>query len=394
MKTVMVACVLPLAAVAANLAEYRGEVGEKAGWKCVGSEAGKIVYIPFEGYYESKGGRIESPRFKLDGEVGRNGFYRLSFSAKCPVDGYWWVDFFDAKGELLPDVNSRLYASDDWRRYDVIVPAHPAAVEGQIAFVTKKGAQAKDVSIRRVPAAEAAKWCNDFAATLPKLEAPKTDGAWAKLPKTRAKILAGEPVSVVFLGDSIVNDTWCGNAVALIQDALPKADLRCFISVRGGTGCWYYHEKENFDAYVTRYRPDLVLIGGISNFGGKNRKVDFLEDCFAETISRCQKLGAEVVVMTPPPSYEFRADAEAKPFDPALTREGTKCWFLEQDYERRAAARTGAAVWDLTTAPAEAISRSGKPLNWFKRDAAHNDDRGKQLIAQTLAAYFRRCGGE
>ena len=98
--------------------------------------------------------------------------------------------------------------------------------------------------------------------------------------------------------------------------------------------------------------------------------------------------------MTPPPSYEFRADAEAKPFDPALTREGTKCWFLEQDYERRAAARTGAAVWDMTTAPAEAISRSGKPLNWFKRDAAHNDDRGKQLIAQTLAAYFRRCGGE
>ena len=36
-----------------------------------------------------------------------------------------------------------------------------------------------------------------------------------------------------------------------------------------------------------------------------------------------------------------------------------------------------------------AIARSGKPLDWFKRDAAHNDDRGKQLIAQALAAYFR-----
>ena len=34
-------------------------------------------------------------------------------------------------------------------------------------------------------------------------------------------------------------------------------------------------------------------------------------------------------------------------------------------------------------------SRSGKPLNWFKRDEVHNDDRGKQLIAQTLAAYFK-----
>ncbi|MBP0975485.1 MAG: hypothetical protein J6P20_05415, partial [Oscillospiraceae bacterium] len=48
---------------AAPLAEYPGEVGEKTGWKCVGSEEGKVVYIPFEGYYESKGGRIESPRF-------------------------------------------------------------------------------------------------------------------------------------------------------------------------------------------------------------------------------------------------------------------------------------------------------------------------------------------
>ncbi len=37
----------------------------------------------------------------------------------------------------------------------------------------------------------------------------------------------------------------------------------------------------------------------------------------------------------------------------------------------------------------EAIARSGKPLDWFKRDAAHNDYRGKQLIAQTLAAYFK-----
>ena len=45
--------------------------------------------------------------------------------------------------------------------------------------------------------------------------------------------------------------------------------------------------------------------------------------------------------------------------------------------------------WDLTTAHCEAIARSGKPLDWFKRDAAHNDDRGKQLIAQALAAYFR-----
>lgn len=374
------------------LYKTEGLVGTGADWRLVREEKGKVVYIPFEGYYESKGGRIESPRFRLDGEVGRNSFYRLTFSAKCPVDGYWWVDFFDAKGELLPDVNSRLYASDDWRRYDVIVPAHPAAVEGQIAFVTTKGAQAKDVSIRRVTAAEAAKWCNDFAATLPKMDPPKTEGAWEKLPKTKAKVCSGEPVNVLFLGDSIVNDTWCGNVVALIQNALPKADLRCFISVRGSTGCWYYHEKEHFEEYVAKYSPDLVLIGGISNYLGKDKGQTLAqaEDWMAETIGRCQKIGAEVAVCTPPPSYEFRADATARQFDWKLSEptDDEAYRYLYSDYERHAAARTGVTVWDLTTMPCEAISRSGKPLNWFKRDAAHNDDRGKQLIAQTLAAYF------
>jgi hypothetical protein len=236
---------------------------------------------------------------------------------------------------------------------------------------------------------EAAKWCDNLAATLPKLDMPDTKEAWLKLPSTMEKIRSGRPVNIVFLGDSIMNDTWCGNAVALIQSALPQADLRCFISVRGSTGCWYYHEKKNFDEYVTKYNPDLVVIGGISNCRAMDQEtVKFSEDAMAETIVRCRAIGAEVVVCTPPPSYEFRSDVRSKEFDIALTSEknGMRCLLL--DYERRAAARTGAQVWDLTTAPCEAISRSGKPLNWFKRDAAHNDDRGKQLIAQTLAAYF------
>ena len=222
---------------------------------------------------------------------------------------------------------------------------------------------------------------------------PDTKEAWLKLPSTMEKIRSGRPVNIVFLGDSIMNDTWCGNAVALIQSALPQADLRCFISVRGSTGCWYYHEKEHFDEYVAKYSPDLVLIGGISN-RDKEQAVQEAEESMVETIERCKAIGAEVVVCTPPPSYEFRKDSSALPFDRALMKDGSQTFHLEQGYIRRAAARTGAALWDLTTAPCEAISRSGKPLDWFKRDAAHNDDRGKQLIAQTLAAYFGNgCSG-
>ena len=381
---------VPLLAAPSSIVSFPGEVGSASGWKCRRGEAGKIVYIPFEGYYESKGGRIESPRFKLDGDCGKNRFYRLTFDAKCAVDGYWWVDFFDATGRTLPDVNSRLYSSKTWKSYDVVVPAHPSAESAQIAFVTRVGACARDVHLSRISTSDAARWCNDLAAELPKLEISVGDDMWAKLPAAKAKIKSGKPLNVVFLGDSIVNDMWCGNAVALIQDSLPGAGLRCMISVRGSTGCWYYREQSHFDEYVGKYNPDLVVIGGISNFQGlKRHSFVEAEDDIVETIRKCREIGAEVVVCTPPPSYEFRRDATARPFDIALTKEETGVEYLQQEYERRAAARSCTQIWDLTTAPCEAIARSGKPLNWFKRDSAHNDDRGKQLIAQTLAAYFR-----
>ena len=382
--------IIPLLVSASSIVSFPGEIGAAAGWKCRGGEAGKIVYIPFEGYYESKGGRIESPRFKLDGDCGKNRFYRLKFDAKCSVDGYWWVDFFDAEGRTLPDVNSRLYSSKTWKSYDVVVPAHPSAVFAQIALVTQVGACARNVHFSRISTSDAAKWCNELAAGLPKLEISVADDAWTKLPAAKTKIISGEPLNVVFLGDSIVNDMWCGNAVALIQDSLPGANLRCMISVRGSTGCWYYHEQSHFDEYVGKYKPDLVVIGGISNFLGlKRHSFADAENDMVETIRKCREIGAEVVVCTPPPSYEFRQDVTVRPFDVALTKEKTGVEYLQQEYERRAAARSFVQIWDLTTAPCEAIARSGKPLNWFKRDSAHNDDRGKQLIAQTLAAYFR-----
>ena len=120
------------------LVSYPGEISEKSGWKCVRQEAGKVVYIPFEGYYESKGGRIESPKFDLDKKADETAWYELTFLAKCAEDGFWWVDVYDAAGAEMPDMNSRLYASENWKWYSVVVAAQPGTVAAKLAFVTKK----------------------------------------------------------------------------------------------------------------------------------------------------------------------------------------------------------------------------------------------------------------
>lgn len=371
---------------------FPGEASGKTGWKLVGQEAGKVVYIPFEGYYESKGGRIESPRFPLDKKVGENAYYRLTFSAKSEADGYWWVDLFDKDGNLLPDVNSRLYASKDWLDSEVMVPASPAAASASIAFISRKGAYVKDVTMRRVSVGEVFEWCNGQYAKLPQLNFKAGAESWTKLPKTKKALTSGGKLNVVLLGDSIMNDSYCGMFTAMVQREFPKCDIRFHISVRGSTGCWYYHEEKHFEDYVAKYRPDFVVIGGISNYLGKDsHTLKQAEDWMVETINRCKAIGAEVLVCTPAPSWEFRSSAAAVPFDAKMCEpeETEKYRYLYTGYEYRAAERTGVQIWDATTAPCDAISRSGKPLDWFKRDGAHSDDRGKQLIARTLLEHFR-----
>lgn len=370
-----------------------GEVSEKVGWQCVIQEEGKPVYIPFEGYYESKGGRIESPKFNLDKAADENAWYAFSFDAMCAVDGYWWVDVFGADGKALPDMNSRLYASEDWRHYDIVVSVQPGAVAAQLAFVTKKGIKVRDVTTKRLSAIEAADWCREFYATLPQVDLSVPADAWDRLPKSKELLRQDKPITIVMLGDSIVNDTWCGNVSALIKERYPQAKI--VLSVRGSTGCWYYRDPEQFDSYVLRYKPDLLMIGGISN--GKD-EADFstAEADMTEVIRLAQKHSIEVAVMSPPPSYEFRKTVDDMSWDENVIIELYDSWCkrnrhwqpLRRDYQRAAVAKTGAAYFDLTTAPCDAILKSKKPLGWFKRDPAHNDDRGKQLIAQRLAAYF------
>ena len=376
------------------LVNYPGDVG-KQGWKMTGSEAGKIVYIPFEGYYESKGGRIEGPKFTFDKKEGETAFYQLTYTAKSRSNGYWWCDFFDKNDELLPDINSRLYIDSEWKTYTVQFPCDPRAVKGQLAFVSSKGCTVKDVSLRRISVEDAAKNCDDFYATLPQLKEAVPVNPFKYLPKTLKALQQGKKLRIVLLGDSIVNDTYCSAFTSLVMRDFPNVEF--IISVRGSTGVYYYHEEKNFKDYCAKYNPDLVMIGGISNHACENYKR--IQDNLEETIDRCRAIGAEVIVMTPPPSYEWRQNCQDTSWN-----ENWACWDyaawmkkmqywtpMWQAYQRKACANKQVALWDMTTGPANVWAFSRKPLGWFKRDGAHNDDRGKMLIGQHLAAHFRKA---
>ena len=73
------------------------------------------------------------------------------------------------------------------------------------------------------------------------------------------------PLRVAMLGDSICNDTSNSLYETLLARIYPKAKLEIVTSVRGGTGCWYYKDEGRVKPYVLDYKPDLVMIAGISH---------------------------------------------------------------------------------------------------------------------------------
>ncbi|MBO4649487.1 MAG: hypothetical protein J5806_15160 [Lentisphaeria bacterium] len=366
-----------------------GRPDAEHGWTYLAETEGKKVYIPFEGYYESKGGRMQSPRFHLGKAPGKAGFFRLRFQAKAPVQGFWWVDLFDGNGKILPDINSALYASEKMIPYDEIIFTSSQAEYAQIAFVTKQGVVVQNIVLEAVTPQEAADWCDRvYAGITDKTYTPPSDG-FARLPKTREALLTGKPWRIVMLGDSSVNDTWNSNFQSLVMRDFPDAKLDFILSVRGSTGCWYYREAENFRQYVTDLKPDLVMIGGVSNAPDDPAKGD-PEKNMLEVIRRCRELGCEVLVMSPPRSKEWRTSPDRKAVWSETAYDPRKVKLLRQDYQRAAVAATGTAYWDLTSWPCGIVGESCKPLGWFNRDpGGHNNDRGKQLLGQTLAGWFR-----
>lgn len=87
---------------------------------------------------------------------------------------------------------------------------------------------------------------------------------WQGLARTRRALAAGGSLHIVGLGDSIINDTMRSGWVALLREAYPKADIRATVYVRGGGGCKHYRHEERIPRHLLPLKPDLVIIGGIS----------------------------------------------------------------------------------------------------------------------------------
>ena len=90
---------------------------------------------------------------------------------------------------------------------------------------------------------------------------------WHHLPRTRQILTEGGNLHILAMGDSIVNDTMRSAWVAKLSEAYPKANIETWVYVRGGGACRHYMEEDRVAKWVVPRKPNLVVIGGISQGG-------------------------------------------------------------------------------------------------------------------------------
>jgi len=153
-------------------------------------------------------------------------------------------------------------------------------------------------------------------------------------------------------------------------------------SVRGGTGCQYYQDENRVEDYVLRYRPDLLIIAGISH----GYDVEAVRRVIRQVKARSD---CEILVLT------GAITPRQLPEQGHLHGSARKSLGEKLDDVARFAHRIGRMAneekvdfFDIRAAWDRYMVHSCQTHEWFLRDPIHANSRGKQVVGRLLAEYF------
>lgn len=227
----------------------------------------------------------------------------------------------------------------------------------------------------------------------PQPEVPKKSPAAAEtlLPKTLAKLRAGEQVTIVAWGDSVTAGGGVGNQTerwyqnrfaALLRQRFPQAAITLLTAAWPGYNSRTYLDQPPGSTYdfvrdVLDPHPDLVTIEFVND---AYLNEDQVQTQYAEILARLSGIGAEVILIAPHlvrPDWmgmnTMRFDEDPRPYVKGLKRFAEAHGVALADVSRR-----WCRLW-----------RQGIPYitleaNWIN----HPDSRGHEIFAQALIDLF------
>ncbi|MGV8094037.1 MAG: hypothetical protein AB2L24_19410 [Mangrovibacterium sp.] len=214
-----------------------------------------------------------------------------------------------------------------------------------------------------------------YATMDPVLYSPP-QGRFQYIPVTSNKLVNGEELRMVLLGDSIMGNTSGSHFDLLLMRDYPQCRIIKIPSLRSSTGCRYYKEENRVQDYVLKHNPDLLVIGGISNGDAESVRSVVKQ-------VRNQKPDTEVLLLTP--VFGAYKDEQIKMFTPEID---TSTSNFRYDM-MKVAMEEKCAFFDITGPLWEYIRNSGKTPGWFMADNTHANARGCQIIGRLLEAWFK-----
>ena len=202
-------------------------------------------------------------------------------------------------------------------------------------------------------------------------------GRFANIPNTMRKLHEGGELRMVLLGDSIMGNTSGSSFELLLMRDYPKCKITKIASLRSSTGCTYYCKENRVQDYVLRHKPDLLVIGGISNGGDAEAVRSVVKQV------RAQKPDTEVLLLTP--VFGALRDEHIRTFTREIDTTKSNFRFNMQ----KVAAEEKCAFFDMTGPWWTYIQDSGKTCGWFMGDAVHANARGCQIIGRLLEIWFK-----
>ena len=201
-------------------------------------------------------------------------------------------------------------------------------------------------------------------------------GRFEHIPETMRRLREGGTLTIVMLGDSIVNDTSSSRFEELLMKRYPKCRIRKVVSVRGSTGCDWYAQENRVREWALKYKPDLMMIGGISHRPDPSKMRDVVRQI------RAEKPDTEFLLLTP----VFGSEANVWNLN----------WTPEIDHAtpnpraiiERIAAEEKCAFFDMTGPLGVFIRDSKMARGAFMRDAVHANERGFAVLGELLNRWF------
>ena len=199
---------------------------------------------------------------------------------------------------------------------------------------------------------------------------------WAQLVRTRRILTEGGKLHLLAMGDSIIADTMRSGWVAKLSEAYPKATIRGTVYVRGGGGCQHYKLEGRIAKNVVPLKPDLVLIGGISQ-----KDIESIR----EAIHQLRAGLPEVEILLATGTF-----GTTDPRSPEELAKDKRSGVSEYGAAlKKLAAEEHCAFLDMTTPWVQYMRSAKVHPHVFYRDRVHANEFGEQILSKILMEFFK-----